>query len=437
MPHLRLQFLDFSNGAKPTADVLAESLMRLLISDEFEDARQNDEFLWSVERELYIEGDRTLIPRLRATNDRNDRYNSTRRAVVKHVSPEATRISVTPGLSSYTVEEDILVPSVKQEGAINLQLSHSILQPLRISPDQSFFVSLGTTPANEKHHLVLSNYLSSTVSVPAESVLPLDGCSATLAANTLTSFTAAVIARRIITNVKSGSRVVCHETPSFLLDHLLSQCEAKGVTLLQTTSTTTKVVDASVVNIHPRTSARRVKDFLPKTASLFVDLSLPGTASNDIGGLVSVALNGQCRTMRWTNLFDVNANAEHSVPSPDSIELATLSLPVQPSDHSMEELSLGDLSHSNLSSGPGQILSWKADLAVPVQVKNVDAAYRFKEDHTYILFGLSGQLGKSLCTWMVRRGARHVVLTSRSPALDEPWVKDMELLGAVIKFKSK
>lgn len=436
MPHLRLQFLDFSNGAKVTADALAEALIRLLISDELEDARQNDEFLWSVECELYTEGDRTLIPRLRATRDRNDRYNSTRRAVVKHVSPEVTPLSVTPSLSSYVVEEDIPVRSVKQEGTITLQLSHSVLQPLSLSPEQSFFVSLGTTPADETNHLVLSNSLSSTVSVPVESVLPLDGC-CTTAASILTSFTGAVMARRIIANVNPGSHMVCHETPSFLLHHLLSQSEAKGITLLRTTSTSAKAVDASLLNIHPRTSARRVNDFLPKSVSLFVDLSSPDTASNDIGGVISVALSGQCRTMRWTDLFDVNLNAEDAVPSPDSIELATVSLPVQHSEHSLEELSLGDLSHSNLTTGAAHILSWKSGLAVPVQVKNVDAAYRFKEDCTYILFGLSGQLGKSLCTWMVRRGARHVVLTSRSPALDEPWVKDMELLGAVVKVKSK
>jgi hybrid polyketide synthase / nonribosomal peptide synthetase ACE1 len=437
MPHLRLQFLDFSNGAKPSADALAETMIRLLISDGVEDARQNDELLWSVERELYTEGDRTLVPRLRATDDRNDRYNSTRRAVVKHVSPETTRLTVTSANSSYTVEGDTIGSIVKKEDALTLLLSHSILQPLRLSADQSFFISVGSTAGDGKHYLVLSNKLASAVSVSPESVFPLEESSTSSAANTLTSFAGAVIASRLVANANEGSRLVSYETPNFLAGHLLRECHGRGITLLQITSTTNKVVDTTVLNIHPRTSARRVKDLLPKTVSLFVDLSVPGTASNDIGGVISTALNGQCRTMRWTDLFGVNANAEQQIPSPDSIELASRSLSSQNPDHCLDEVSLSGLSQPKVTSGPCHILSWKADVAVPIQVQNVDASYRFREDRTYILFGLSGQLGKSLCTWMVRRGARHVVLTSRAPALDEAWAKDMELLGAVVKFKSK
>jgi hybrid polyketide synthase/nonribosomal peptide synthetase ACE1 len=57
-------------------------------------------------------------------------------------------------------------------------------------------------------------------------------------------------------------------------------------------------------------------------------------------------------------------------------------------------------------------------------------------DHTYLLFGLSGELGRSLATWMVRHGARHIVLTSRHPVVDEEWVRHLNAQGAHLRFVS-
>jgi NAD(P)-dependent dehydrogenase (short-subunit alcohol dehydrogenase family) len=40
-----------------------------------------------------------------------------------------------------------------------------------------------------------------------------------------------------------------------------------------------------------------------------------------------------------------------------------------------------------------------------------------RHDATYLLIGGTGGLGRSMATWMVRNGAKHIVLLSRSGAL--------------------
>jgi len=86
--------------------------------------------------------------------------------------------------------------------------------------------------------------------------------------------------------------------------------------------------------------------------------------------------------------------------------------------------------------GVDTIISWTSP-AVPVQVNNVDQNFSFRPNGTYVLFGLSGQLGKSITTWMVRHGARHVVLTSRRPSQDDDWVGALRAQwGADVQFRA-
>jgi hypothetical protein len=60
----------------------------------------------------------------------------------------------------------------------------------------------------------------------------------------------------------------------------------------------------------------------------------------------------------------------------------------------------------------------------------------FKSDHTYWLCGLSGALGVSVCDWMVDRGVRNMVISSRNPQMDQRWIENHQLNGATIKIVS-
>lgn len=42
-----------------------------------------------------------------------------------------------------------------------------------------------------------------------------------------------------------------------------------------------------------------------------------------------------------------------------------------------------------------------------------------RDDVSYLIVGGTGGIGRSLCEWMVERGAKHLILMSRNARLDE------------------
>ncbi|KAJ5985399.1 hypothetical protein N7522_012595 [Penicillium canescens] len=60
----------------------------------------------------------------------------------------------------------------------------------------------------------------------------------------------------------------------------------------------------------------------------------------------------------------------------------------------------------------------------------------FSPSKTYVLIGLSGQIGQSITRWMVEGGARHVVITSRNPNKHTLWKEELEKRGANIVIRA-
>ncbi|KAJ4370703.1 hypothetical protein N0V83_005224 [Neocucurbitaria cava] len=60
----------------------------------------------------------------------------------------------------------------------------------------------------------------------------------------------------------------------------------------------------------------------------------------------------------------------------------------------------------------------------------------FAADKTYILFGMTGDLGISIARWMVDNGARNIVLTSRHPNVSPGVFEFMSQKGAVVRVVS-
>ena len=57
----------------------------------------------------------------------------------------------------------------------------------------------------------------------------------------------------------------------------------------------------------------------------------------------------------------------------------------------------------------------------------------FSSRVTYLLIGMTGELGLSIASWMIKNGARHIVLTSRNTNVDTRWLKEMSKLGANVQ----
>lgn len=67
-------------------------------------------------------------------------------------------------------------------------------------------------------------------------------------------------------------------------------------------------------------------------------------------------------------------------------------------------------------------------------VRPPDPGQSIRPDKSYLLVGMTGDLGRSLCKWMVANGARYVALTSRSAQVDPDWLEEMSTLGATVRI---
>lgn len=75
------------------------------------------------------------------------------------------------------------------------------------------------------------------------------------------------------------------------------------------------------------------------------------------------------------------------------------------------------------------VADWRANDVVSARVAPIDSGTLFSLDRTYLLIGLTGDLGRSICRWMLGCGARHVVLSSRRPNVEQSWIDGMRKLG--------
>ncbi|KAG2026219.1 hypothetical protein GB937_001726 [Aspergillus fischeri] len=84
---------------------------------------------------------------------------------------------------------------------------------------------------------------------------------------------------------------------------------------------------------------------------------------------------------------------------------------------------------------PMSLVDWHSKSKVSVQVEPIFTRNDlFQPNKTYWLLGLAGDLGRSLCDFMVTRGARHVVLSSRNPVADTQWVEEHAFQGANVTY---
>ncbi|UNI19396.1 hypothetical protein JDV02_005581 [Purpureocillium takamizusanense] len=82
------------------------------------------------------------------------------------------------------------------------------------------------------------------------------------------------------------------------------------------------------------------------------------------------------------------------------------------------QLRTGNIEAGSALRGALAVLDWQASPIVQARVSRLDTKPVFKADRTYWLVGLSGSLGLSICDWMIAKGAKYIVITSRSPHVE-------------------
>ena len=441
LPNVRLQFLDHGPSEELNSKSIAENLLRLHFSESLENDEGNTKLLWSVEPEMAIEQGKLLIPRVMPNRERNDRYNSGRRPIKRDVACNSAEISVIPTKDSYSLlDSSRQYPrgQAQDRDRTVIQAKHSFPFAVRLTKDCSLFVTLGHAHGSTGTFIAVSDTLASSVEVPGNWTAACqfnDGDENTQ----LISVVYELLSQYIVASSDPGAAIVLHEAPPLLATTVKRHATGEGKTVILTTSKLSKTISEEVY-IHPHSPVRAVRRQLPANISVVVNL-----ASEDdlIGILLREQFSSENTFLSTETLLGFAATS----PMHGSDTVATLlKTAIKPPENiirgkeGLGEISvvpLRDLSGMPRNLVMNTVIDWTTGQTIPVQVEPVDSHMTFKSDRTYLLFGLAGQLGRSITQWMISRGAKHVVLTSRKPAVDPRWIEKMRALGGDVRIIAK
>lgn len=117
------------------------------------------------------------------------------------------------------------------------------------------------------------------------------------------------------------------------------------------------------------------------------------------------------------------------------LETAVENIQDQAHEHLSQTVGLESLALGENPEDPLAVVDWtSSSTELAARVTRFDTRPLFRGDRTYWICGLSGALGISLCDWMIGRGVRHLVLTSRNPRIDAAWVEDHKSHGAHVEI---
>ncbi|KAI6355345.1 copper-binding transcription factor [Pyricularia grisea] len=455
MRHLRLGFLDFENSQDATVHNLSESFLQFEILGTLEQQGKLDRLTWYQEPELRFDGSNFLVPRIRLSKDRNARYNSRRRQLTKNVNPREVSVSLVPSGKGFVLEESLhtsLSSTKHGQDMVTLRVHYAMHRSVRLESSDYLFLVLGTDISSGEAMFALADSQKSIVQVDRQWTAPYVGNLAD-GKHALAGLYTQIIASTVVAVLSSGDSLVVLDAETSLSLALSARCDSKGVrlTLLSTTSPDSDSSAANkTVRIHPFESRRSIESKLPTSTTCFLNLS--SSKGNVTADVINSYIPTQCRVETRDSLTalvgQITRSTSMGLTSAVADILRTCWANVQAVRRDLTPFSGAVFTPTELTATVGKmspkvgndalsvITDWTAEEELGVLIQPADSMVRFKQDKTYWLVGLTGGLALSLCRWMVNRGARYVVMTSRNPVIDKEWLHTVESCGATVKIFS-
>lgn len=436
--HICLSHLDMSDLDHDVSRLIAEYLLQQSALDEWQsspNSQNHKRLLWSKEPEAFYNRGQLMIPRLINNPAQNARINSARRVITKAVSLSTSNIAIVPSAnSSLSLVEQVLSVPVRGDQSL-VRVESSSLTALRVAADTFLFLGIGKVHATGEKVVALSSLNSNErvplASVPARFTQSADQLLAAVACE--------LVSASFIETRLSGSSIVihCSKSDRLLVSALSRRAAARGIRLTITTdSESGDAREQGWVNLSARMPRQVLRQLLHSArATHYLDLT---AGISELSQSIPAVLPAGHKRIELTELF-----RDESLLSCDVKELASRLGDALESVPTMSDAPVQDLvvpidqiqGHPRPSSTTS-VVNWETTDDVTVEVRPLDAQRLFAHDKTYLLLGLSGQIGQSLCDWMVSNGAGCVCLTSRNPKVDEAWLKSFEGRDATVKIYS-
>ncbi|KDB27634.1 hypothetical protein H109_00584 [Trichophyton interdigitale MR816] len=432
---INFQALDVDVLDSNSAKLFAETLLRHLNLNEANSRLVPGSILWSDESEYHLENNKIYTPRLMSADKLNDRYNSYKRRITHEVPANSSSIELTMKGDSYgLLESSPLKPTAGSDGDSEITVMKSLLQSVEVPLVGHFFLCYGKNNSGESV-IALSDQSKSVVHIPKPWTIPYTG--EANPAQVLLSIASSLIVHLIIEDAATNSTILVHEPDQIVAAAISKQAASKKIRAFFTTTQTSKK-GPQWTYIHPKTPRRLLRKQLPKGVSLFINFSnfSEEQAISNLVGCLPVCCKQSNRYMFFGNSVakrlgsDVELVSKYLSTGFDISKTANFMVSDNRSTLPLDKVPGYSDKNKRLL-----VVDWAVHTQIPLTVEPIDPYVNlFSAEKTYLMVGLSGEMGQSLAEWMISRGARYVVLTSRRPKVNAEWIESMEdEYGATIK----
>jgi hypothetical protein len=429
-PDIQIQVLDVDNVQNLEPRFLVETVLRLEHGAKWEDSG----LLWTQEPELYLSGGKVLISRLKRDVDRNNRLNSGRRPILADLDPrkEILSLGYDEGKPFFGANVERFVPLFPDETSVKVQVQYSLAKAFRIGRLGFYHLIQGNVAGSEDKIVVaLSDSNASHVQVPSRQVIHV-GNREECAKSLLLGISVNIVAVTLMSDLVQGSAALVFDPPSFYVESLRDQAAAAGISLtFASTKAAPRVGGIRWIHLHERETERSLRQKLPTNTSVLYDLVADPNPASLSRRLVR-CLPPSCSIRGPDYLFQNVATPMSAVSSQAATQILAEAVKTARKCSDIDKMPVLT-GHEILSSKSAPeinaMIDWTTDKLITSRIRPIETDDLFVGGKTYMLIGLAGDMGRSIARFMVERGARHLVLSSRVPKIDQRWIDDIARSG--------
>ncbi|KAH8647306.1 hypothetical protein BX600DRAFT_518575 [Xylariales sp. PMI_506] len=462
IPGLKMQVLDLESPSGTERniyeeDLIAETFVQLVMP---EGGVKNA--LWTRESEIYIENGRRVVPRVMPLKENNNRHNAIRRVLSSPINTANTVTGIVGvgdqnGHVRFKVNalgRNGRVPGIpsSDSGRMLLQVRYSSTVAVKHG-GRYMYICTGTNMLTGQRLVAISAANASYVEVDVPHTCALEPGTTIMDECRLIQQLMKHSIARAIAEEAQGRNILLVEPHAQLLKfarHIVAPNEeprsshnSAAWKLRQTAGHL-----STVSGLHPLSSGNQLASIFPVRDALIYDF-LP--QDDDLSKRVRQLVPSHCQYQNGSSLISVSPDCstailEKDAPQLDLSVLASLtnvqkSFGPMSSDPSHAQLiTVAELTASRISLAYAldKVIDWRADRsAAEIVPQHPCTENLLSPEKTYILVGLTRDLGQSLCRLFLAHGGRHVVLSSRNPPDTSPkWVRELsEQYGARIRIE--
>ena len=432
-PDVAVQVFDLDTTENFDVKLLAETLSRLEDGGSWEEKG----LLWTQEPELYLQKGKIVIPRLKFDKEKNQRLNSNRRSILVDGSPSKACLEYMydEEKPTFRLLEERFVPSQEEESSRDIEVYYSLPYAIRVQEGESCHIVLGKTSDLAAETVVaLAQSNASKVRVPSSQLIAVDK-SYLATQSKLLSIVGELTVNTLLSGISRGMRVlVCHP-PSLFVQTLERRATDLGIAMYFASSEAAVATkNDRWIHFHENETQRSLRQKLPKNICTMFDFTTksgPATLSKRISKYLPTA----CNIRHISDIFHETA-ASYGIEDRSNLShllCGALEAAEKHDDiHDVHLLNSIELLSSEVKPPIDAVIDWRGAEVIPSRVRSMETDRLFVDDKTYLLVGLAGDLGRSIARFMVERGARYIVLSSRSPKIDQRWIDELAMIGGEI-----